>query len=427
MQNKLSQEYDTLASQLTRLHGEACQVKVWWLRHVIIRLESCRQLAAATQAVVARRSHRPQATARDELRHYLESMQLLRASPIATEESLLTIFMLILYEQHTLGSIPAFACHTAAMVALLHASPNKWIKSEIARFIIYSAQWTTLGLAIRQGRRSLFEKAIWLEMDAPSVGAPDAQRLEKAAHQNWIKLPRLIAHLQQVKKRGFDATENVRKGLSLAEKILLRNSEESIAESSVLDRGGTEPTDDERNRPWIPYSYSFDDLYDYIAVTKYCRSRLALLNAYHELLRASQSTSPIVPFMGLEHQFKVEQHQRVTENFMSWQQSEQFRGFLGSRGLTDCVYIWGYLMQQDWRYLGQPPEDTRQWMMMQARKGLPWDSFDPFIEMDDTAALFLGGPWLEHLVLCRTIPDIPDITPPNKDGATKLQLEESTV
>lgn len=62
-------------------------------------------------------------------------------------------------------------------------------------------------MAMAKGISSPFENELWLDLDPPAAGLPDATKLRRLNHRTFIKLPRLTVYLRELRTQAASALD----------------------------------------------------------------------------------------------------------------------------------------------------------------------------------------------------------------------------
>lgn len=251
-----------LVTIVNNLHLESA-----WVSLVPARLGHSRQVDLAVQSVIEAYLFRTGERANNSATAYEvygEAVTTLQSNISSSDDSLLTVALLSLFEALMESNVHAHNSHNEGVEKILLARETPELTG-LERAMLYSNLDRKFRVPVALGIASPFEHTQWLDLDPPERPntSPEVRRLEKLAHQLFIRLPRLITYtrslLDAVDQESADLPSLANDTICLAEELL--QLEDEAAESRVLHIVGVRPTIHDDDASVAPFSFEFESLY----------------------------------------------------------------------------------------------------------------------------------------------------------------------
>ena len=164
---------------------------------------------------------------------------------------------------------------SALILNARNSNPQDEPASELTRVALYVGWIATFADPIFRRSPSPFEEVHWLNMEPPKVYAtvPDAIRLRILGNELFIRLPRLVAAVRDLRD-GRSSSAVYSTALRLARHLLLLN--DPASESHLLHRLKIKRTVHPVDRLVVPYSFEFPEHQFYEAAVYYWATQTVL-------------------------------------------------------------------------------------------------------------------------------------------------------
>ena len=288
---------------------------------------------------------------------YTKAVNGLRNSLDASDNSLMVIMLLILFERIVCGEPKNVMAHLNGLTALLQSRSNTCQVSDVERALLFDNRTITLWIPLQTKSASPFENSRWLDFPAVACRSvlPDPiSRLAELSYQLQIRLPRLVNHVRSLKGRQAYASVS---DFALAKELMALQDIE--AENKILHRIRIEGTKNAIDKVFVPCSLNFNSLEEFDAATGYWQGRVMVGKLCSTLSTIAQTTGSNIAF---EASLVKLESQRIMANlFMSIQYAESGGVFVRRRYaqiLPMCMATLPVLSE----YRGLPISQVRSWL-----------------------------------------------------------------
>jgi hypothetical protein len=300
-----------------------------------------------------------------------------------SDESILTIALLGLFDSMTCTVRNSYEAHWAGIAALLLARPRDMPASQLARSVLYAMGPMNFRVGLQSA--SAFEDKLWLDLDFASKqplsdGSP---QLRRVSNQLFLRVPRLVALMRTL---GL-AAQSSEAAWSLAEELMA--VEDKDAEALLLHRVQVKPTTDSTDKTFIPFSFRYPSVADLWAAIFYWEARLLILKLWIVLHKLKYSEGDCETKVGAA---RAEQLRAVTNIMMSWQYVAEM-GIFTMSGIAQvfAISLWGAFSDLT-TFRGVPVATVKAWIVKRLRESSTWKVPEGIEQMlDMKAATYAGG------------------------------------
>ena len=289
---------------------------------------------------------------------YIKAVQSLRKSIDGSDDSLIVIMLLILFERIVSDEPKNVLAHLGGLTAILQSRSCSTDITEIERAILYDNKSITHWIPLYTMAVSPFEDERWISLQAAtcSIELPaPISRLASLAYQLEIRLPRLVNYVRSLKNR--DPTASLTETIKLA--IELSKLEDNEAENEVLHRIRVEKTKNLMDRRIVPYSLKFNALEEFDAATAYWQVRILLGTLCSVLLAVAGTAIAETTF---DRPALESESIRMTTNLLMSIQYSEAQGIFVRRRLAQALQMsMGTLAGVD-EYRGMSICKVRSWL-----------------------------------------------------------------
>jgi hypothetical protein len=364
-----------------------------------------KEVDLAAQAVITAiecQKHKNSTIARSAYHRYGQALAALQKTISFSDESLMAVALLSMYEGTMRMHTPAQFSHRYGIARIMLSRKKRSTgPNELERALLYSDWDRRLRAPVALGMVSPFEDPYWWDA-APRTRhtPPEVVKLRMLTNQLYIRLPRLILYVRRVRE-GVDGCVSYleEEARQLADDLLqLRDKE---AESTLLHGVKVVKTKDQWDVPIVRYSFEYQTLQQMAFATAYWHARLILMQLCLQLL--ALPNSPQLDLYQSEEELKAETKRMLTNIFMSYQHAKTLsmmghiciaQPLVASFGAISCLDCWQDL----------PISSVKTWIVLRMNDSWgKWGRSFNSRDLEEINQVFSGGP-LEG-VLPRTYED----------------------
>lgn len=307
----------------------------------------------------------------ESVRYHARAVTDLRNSLDVSDESLMTVGMLMLYEDITRMEHRNWNMHQQAIVDLLLARPKGYPMTDFTRSMIYSI-WDRRRQPSEMGSPSTFEESRWMDLEpvwATSVLPARIVKLRKLAHQMMIRIPRLTAYVREIRSCDTDDTSDVfesiiEEAVAFGQHMLMLEDKEG--DNAILHRVRVVRTNDTRDRRIIPYSFDFESLDEMDTAILYWtyRLRVSQLCLQINLAISRQDPNSILPFLTADLE---DVSIRTATNLLMGSEYISAHGIILNRVISNIYFIVYETFKNLETFHGEPIAVVRTWLLEKFR------------------------------------------------------------
>lgn len=364
-----------------------------------------KEIDLAAQAVITAMQYQKlknKTIARTAYHRYGQALAALRETISFSDESLMAVALLSMYEGTMRMHTPAQFSHRYGIARIMLSKEKRPTgPNELERALLFSDWDRRFRAPVALGIVSPFEDPYWLEA-APRTRhtPPEIVKLRMLTNQLYIRLPRLVLYVRRLRNAGADRLACLDgEARHLADELLqLRDKE---AESALLHGVKVVKTKDQWDIPIIRYSFEYQTLQQMAFATAYWHARLIMMRLCLQIIALPRS--PQVDLCQSEADLKAEIKRMLTNIFMSYQYAKTL-SMMGHICITQpLVASFGAISCLDgWQDL--PVSSVKKWIVLRMNESWGnWGRSFGSRDLEEINQVFSGGP-LEG-ILPRTYED----------------------
>jgi hypothetical protein len=323
---------------------------------------------------------------------YIRAMESVRKTLVTTEstsmDDLALAVALLACVECVMDCSKAMFKHMIGICDVLTSPLLDTAPTEFSTALLYWHWIGTFHIPVAFGRPSNFDTPKWLQQDAVAnrVLPSDPARLRKCSYQLFIRLPRLIAQLRNLRESRSAKVDPdvVQSTIDLAQE--LRNVQDAETESTLMHKLHVKGTPNEVDRHIIPFCFSFSSLTLFQPLIYYWLTRILL----NRILIKLQSICPDGCDFGAED-LRTENIRMTTNICMSWPYASIIGRFGSWAMCLGWITVWSAITHES-TFKGHPTTDVKAWILQCcgefSQTAFAYDSH----VMDEAADLLIGGP-----------------------------------